>query len=445
AMAVPAAAPRNARTRFSTSSSRRRRITPAPRAARTTSSCSRRTPRMSVRLTTLAVEMTITNAAAAMRSHSVRRARSPIASLNGRTATRKCDPGSYDSLYSDCMRAYTVATWARASSTVAPGARRPTISVIRCVRPNTIVALKWCGLTTMLSRASAWLGKYGAAWTTPITVADPSSSRTCLPTMVGSAWNRRRQNCSVRTITGGTPGPSSLALVRRPRMGRRPITSKKLPVTRPTLMRAVGEYWSPCRMSAHGENSAMPPNAGTPARKSRTSGTEQAIAVAVGQRLEQHAAHDAENRGVGADAQRQCDDDHRGERGTVAQRLERVAEIGHRALQPWQAALRAHRLGGDREAARRHQCPATRFVRRNAAAHILGRLHVQVRLQFLAEIVIAAMPGENAGQAGEPGTNVSHGASPSRRGARKAAIRSAVRCQSRVSRASCLRPVAVSV
>ena len=80
-----------------------------------------------------------------------------------------------------------------------------------------------------------------------------------------------------------------------------------------------------------GEYSAMPPNDGAPARRSRTSGTEnahvlaagsvhrlpqvdQAVAVAVRQRLEQHAADDAEDRGVGADAEREGEHDDRGER-----------------------------------------------------------------------------------------------------------------------------------
>ncbi len=74
--------------RFSTSSSRRSRPTPAPSAARTASSCSRRTPRISVRLATLAAEITSTNAAAPISSHSVSRARSPITSWKGMTATR---------------------------------------------------------------------------------------------------------------------------------------------------------------------------------------------------------------------------------------------------------------------------------------------------------------------------------------------------------------------
>ena len=88
AMSTPTVAPINVSTRFSASSKRRSRAVPAPSAARTTSSCSLRTPRISVRLATLAAPMISTNAAAPIRSHSVRRAFSPIASLNGITATR---------------------------------------------------------------------------------------------------------------------------------------------------------------------------------------------------------------------------------------------------------------------------------------------------------------------------------------------------------------------
>ena len=88
AMTMPSAAPESVSRRFSTSISRRRRNTPAPSAARTTSSCSRRTPRISVRFTTFAAEMISTNAAEAMSSQSVSRARSPRASLNGITAMR---------------------------------------------------------------------------------------------------------------------------------------------------------------------------------------------------------------------------------------------------------------------------------------------------------------------------------------------------------------------
>ena len=89
-MSTPNAAPTSVSRRFSTRSNRRSRGTPAPSAARNTSSCSRRTPRMSVRFTTFAAEMIMTNAAAAMSSHSVSCARSPSASLKGMTVTRSC-------------------------------------------------------------------------------------------------------------------------------------------------------------------------------------------------------------------------------------------------------------------------------------------------------------------------------------------------------------------
>ena len=85
---TPTKAPMSVKIRFSTRSSRRNRPTPAPSAARTTNSCSRRTPRMSVRFVTLATAMSKTNAAAPMSNHSVSRARSPSAALNGIIATR---------------------------------------------------------------------------------------------------------------------------------------------------------------------------------------------------------------------------------------------------------------------------------------------------------------------------------------------------------------------
>jgi hypothetical protein len=88
ASSSPSPAPSSARTMFSTRRSRRSRAVPAPSAARTASSCSRRTPRISVRFATLATEMIMTKAAAPMSIQSVVRARSPRISWNGKTDTR---------------------------------------------------------------------------------------------------------------------------------------------------------------------------------------------------------------------------------------------------------------------------------------------------------------------------------------------------------------------
>src|SRR3990172_1952443 len=80
---------------------------------------------------------------------------------------------------------------------------------MRCVRPSPIVALRWCGLMTMFIRASARFGNQGAAWTTPITVTEVSSTRSCFPTIPESPPKRFRHHACVRTITGPPPAPGA--------------------------------------------------------------------------------------------------------------------------------------------------------------------------------------------------------------------------------------------
>jgi hypothetical protein len=77
----------------------------------------------------------------------------------------------------------------------------------------------------------------------------------------------------------------------------------------------------------------------------------QALAVAMRQRLEQHPAHDAEDRGIGADAecQREHDDDGEGRAPTEAP--ERIPDVRGDALDPRQRTLVVHRFHGLGEAA----------------------------------------------------------------------------------------------
>ena len=53
----------------------------------------------------------------------------------------------------------------------------------------------------------------------------------------------------------------------------------------------------------------------------------QAIRIAVRQRLEQHAVHHAEDRAVGADAERERDQRRRGKRRRAAQHAEGIADV----------------------------------------------------------------------------------------------------------------------
>ena len=58
---------------------------------------------------------------------------------------------------------------------------------------------------------------------------------------------------------------------------------------------------------------------------------DQAVLVAVDQRPQQHAADDAEDGGVGADAERQREDDGDGQALDPGQRPQREAEVGDEA------------------------------------------------------------------------------------------------------------------
>jgi hypothetical protein len=57
--------------------------------------------------------------------------------------------------------------------------------------------------------------------------------RTVLPMTVGSLPSALVQKLCVNTTTGAALGPSSVASIRRPRTGRKPITSKNEPPTTP--------------------------------------------------------------------------------------------------------------------------------------------------------------------------------------------------------------------
>jgi len=65
---------------------------------------------------------------------------------------------------------------------------------------------------------------------------------------------------------------------------------------------------------------------------------DQPIAVGVGQRPQQHRVDDAEDRGIGADAKRQCQNDDGSEARYSAERAHRIADIPAGVIQPCERA-----------------------------------------------------------------------------------------------------------
>ena len=157
---------------------------------------------------------------------------------------------------------------------------------------------------------------------------------------------RSSRSDSVSTAAPAAFGPSSAGPSRRPRTGRRPITSKYEPPTtparttrgspRPTIVNSMVEK-SPNAVSdldaaaqvaelRHREVGVLDADA-----RRALADVDQPVFVAVDQRPQQHAADDAEDRGVGADAERQREDDGDGQPLDPGERPEGEAEVGNEA------------------------------------------------------------------------------------------------------------------
>jgi hypothetical protein len=109
-------------------------------------------------LATFEHAMMNTTAAAAMSTRRMVRAGDAICSCSVLTSRRMRACGEYASGCASSIDACTLASSARAISTVVPGASRPNKSVIRCLRSVFIVAPRWCGLVTMFAMISVSVG-----------------------------------------------------------------------------------------------------------------------------------------------------------------------------------------------------------------------------------------------------------------------------------------------
>ena len=225
-----------------------------------------------------------------------------------------------------------------------PGASRPNSSVIRCTRPSTIVASRWCGLVTTLAMISVSAGYGTDGSSTPTIVAVRSPSRTVLPTTDGSLAERRRPEAMGQHRRAGRL---------RPIVGRTEQPAEHRAQPHDVEVRAADHAGADDARLAEADHRELDgrevaeraSSVLTRACRSRISGTEklafstaeagraladvdQPVLVAVDERPQQDAAHDAEDRGVGADAERQGDDDGDGQPLDPGQRPQGETEIG---------------------------------------------------------------------------------------------------------------------
>ncbi len=191
------------------------------------SSPSRRTERARIRFATFEQAMTKTSADAASSTSRTVLAGEMIWSRSRTASMRKSASLGYASGCSLTIAPWTARSSARAASRSAPGASRPKSSVIRCTRPSTIVADRWCGLVTTLAMISVSAGYGMDGSRTPTMVAERSPSRIVFPITDGIALERgasrsggsapRRPRPPARRPPGRAAGPST---------GRSPMTSK---------------------------------------------------------------------------------------------------------------------------------------------------------------------------------------------------------------------------
>ncbi len=178
---------------------------------------------------------------------------------------------------------------------------------------------------------------------------------------------------------------------------------------------------------------------------------DQLLRLLVVERLEHDAVDDAEDRAVGADAQRDGDDGDDRVSRRAAELPQTVPEVLHDGLEQDAAALVAHRVLELLDAARLQPREATRLGRVDARRDLLLRQELDVRAQLLVEIALDLLARDQIVPEAPKAIEQRHGRLSSR-GARRArqvawsarVMASDTRFHSLTSASSCRRPAAVS-
>src|SRR4029079_7641796 len=153
-----------------------------------------------------------------------------------------------------------------------------------------------------------------------------------------------------------------------------------------------------------------------------------------------NTVEEAEDRGGGADADRQRQQSDGREAWIAAKHARGVHGVLPQLVDPRQSALVAHRLGDLIGPAQSHRGPAARVFGTCAAPAFELLLHVEVKRQLVAHLVVATAAANRSDESRAPRDESAHGYSsdPSRRLMTPA---TSVHCWR--SSASCRRPAGV--
>ena len=203
-----------------------------------------------------------------------------------------------------------------------------------------------------------------------MTVYGRPSSVSAWPRIPGSPLKRCCQNAWPTSTTGSPPGRSSAAEKLRPSAGCRPsVGSSDAAACRPMScsgsprpvhvkalkaeQRQVAEHLlARCHLEVARMGEA---DARELLRLVRRAQPDEAIGLAIGERAQEHRVDDAEERHVGADAERQAEHGHQREPGRLEQLAGSVAKLGSHHDLPIDAAR------GPPTIVRRARCPGPKF------------------------------------------------------------------------------------
>ena len=125
----------------------------------------------------------------------------------------------------------------------------------------------------------------------------------------------------------------------------------------------------------------------------------QAGRIVIRQRTNENGVYNGENRGVGADAEGESEDDDGGETRTAMQQAKRVAKIASGLVEPADDIYVASVFLEESGIAEAFLGFAAGFAGRHSGGEIVCGAHFEMRAQLFVEVAIEAISSQHTAQA----------------------------------------------